>query len=494
MTIETLVQENTEPQAITHETLEELRLKGDSEGINKAIEQITRKIEGEPAPEQTVAKSQNQDETEAAKKNEDAGNEDEHKVPAKKFETFVKGQKIEYDDDDGWLQYGSPGRVKKALIHKEEEIKRQREIQKKTREDVEAAVRRQLELEAKLKEYETNFRKQPQQPTQHEQRVEQKPVANVDRPSPPVEPDLPDSNLDWDDSHHAANKKYKAEKAAYENKRDEYYESLLQQRPQQSDNKELQELRERLNKTEQVARDLADKNKKESAEQERRRAENENKEYWVSLDKFRSDHKDYGDPETKDILSIHSGILGWMGNLTSHFGVQKPYTPFDPTNKDWIDYKVEEADLVNRFLSDDPDIVRQVESDKTLVPPEGYKEYYDLLNLIQFKNKMVSDGELKENASLHTAWVLKADKDGTLNEGIQNIQKNAIKDASKNVIDVLTDNFANNATRLPNDDSKGNAVLSIDEERKILSEVSLSELRKDPKLMKMHSDILKKYS
>ncbi len=482
------VQDTTEKKVITAEYLDELKANRDTDGINKAIEQMTNPgateepvVEDQPVTDDI--KQPGEDVVEAA----------EIQAPSvRKFETTVKGEKIEWDDDDHFLGYGSVGRVKKALIHKDYEIKSQKERAEKIRADAEAAVKRQLELEAQLKELNEKLGKQDApEPKQIE--VPTQPSQKIAKPVAPVEPDLPEDPMDWDKEARLANKKYKQERAEYEKQRDEYFESLVASKPAPTRNKELDDLRERVQKAEAIAKELADKSKTEAAEQARLSREKENNDYWKSLDKFRSDHKEYGDPEAKDILSIHGGILSWMDNLTSHFGVKKPYTPFDPQNPEWINYKREESDLVNRFLSDDPDLVKEIGSDKALMPPEGHGEYYDLLKLIQFKDKMVSEGELNEKASLHTAYLLKMDKDGTMNEGIKNIQVSAAQNANKNVLDALAGDFANNATQLPNEDSAGVPALTREDEVRILS-MSVADLQKDPRLMKQHSEILKKLS
>lgn len=454
-----LVTPNEEVE-ITPASLDEMKANMDSDGLKKAIERISA---GQTKAVETPVKVE-----------DDAL---EEKGEPKKFVTEVRGKEIAVGDDDNYLGYGKFGRMKKAFVHNREEVKHSYSLIEEAKKAAQEAVKAKLEAEEKLKELEAA--KPPVTPL----KVEEPKALSV--PVVPEYPEaLPASSVDWDEGHQELYKRYRSDKNKYDADFSEYVANLKGAGISK-------EAETRLAEAEAKIAELNAEKEKGDTRLKQEEIDNLNKDYWSNLDSFRNKHKgEFGDSEKTKITDLHDGVVKWIEKFVGAHGIQKPYTPQTTDAPEWIEYRNSEAEIVNKFLSDDPDTVKIAENSEALKPPEGYEEYYRLLNLMQYKEDLVKSGELSEKASLHSAWLIKADKEGYLDKGIGDIQKNAVANAADAVLNTLQKEHKENAINLPNDQFQNPAAATTKADIERILKLSPFELQANPELRALHSKLI----
>jgi len=148
-----------------------------------------------------------------------------------------------------------------------------------------------------------------------------------------------------------------------------------------------------------------------------KKAKQEDENYWKSIESLRADNKDYNsDPDVK-IVEVHKKIKQWELKLGSDNGVNQPYDD-DPT--EWAEYNGKIADLKNRALDNDPNVI-------STKPPKGSDDYFKLATLVDYRNKLISEGTLGKTSTLKAANAILLDQSGALQQNVKEEAEKAFK-------------------------------------------------------------------
>lgn len=436
----------------------------------------------------------------------------EKPAEVKQFVTDVRGTQISVPDPDNYLGYENFGRMKKGLVHAKQETEYQVGLTDDARTAAETAVRAQLEAENKVKEIQAKldtFQSQPSPqpaavlpalPVTPEPAPVVPPLAAVSEPiEKPVVPQRPKvsvSQIDWDDDDKAAMESYNDQMTDYNEKFVDYVSSMAAQKPAPQPAAIPQEVLDELKSTKDTLAEIKtsfDTQKQTNAVVEQQAKTDA---YWDNIDTFRSKNKaEFGDPaETRKILKIHQDVTAWTDNLALALGGKKPFSLFDPHNPDWQNYELFKRNAVNQYLSDDPTVLQRVEGLEAAKPPAEYKEYYKVLDVINYSNTQKESNILGVASSLDDAYLHKMHTSGAIPAGIEASNVAAAGAGAQAAIDTLMDRQANAATNLPNDlqgGGGGRLQLSDDKKHEIMNMSPLALKAAGPEVIAQHTALTK---
>lgn len=500
--------EQVPPQPITQETLDELRNKGDREGLDKAIEQMIS-----PKPKADTVPPSPADQEIQVNKDLPAAEKGKEKV----FTTVVRGQEVEYPDPDNYFGFENFGKLKKSFVHAKEETKYQ---QKQTREAREAAtaalqeketIAKQLtDTQARMKSLEDQIAKLSSVPPPSQapatppasSQPPPPPLAKVEKPVPPKPLNIPADPGSWTEDDVRRNEEYQREVSDYHQKSAAYMEYLTELATRKQEQpppvvktdippeyaNQVKSLSEQL-KT--VNEKLAETEKLSAAEETKR----QNDAYWESIDTFKDQHKEeFGGENSYELSSeqMSTKCFEWSDNLAVALGAKQPYTPYNSQDPAWVEYERQRLAAINDYLDENPETLKTVEGIESAQPPKGYRQYYGILKLQQARDKLINDGILGQKATLHDTWLKIKDTDGTFDTVFSKVQADAKADTTKQIFDHLHDQQADHATTIPNtlqvpvpDDQK----ISVAERNRILS-LTTEQLRNSPEDAKKHKLLL----
>lgn len=415
---------------------------GDIEAMRKAEaelsaieEDLQRRAKGESAPA-TTSEDSTGDTSASEAKPEDQGAvtsqsaDDAAAVQAKKFFTHWQGKRVEVDDPNNLLGFGTTGDLKagylKQKLQTEEAMRKSEEL-----------TQRLLEAERKSKEVpapQVQATKQPEQPA---------PVAapsTVAKPVAPKPPKVSTSNpLDYTDADEAEMLRYQEELAVF-NERLVDYTSMIESRLSQPTVpqgivKELEDLRKWKQETNAVMEEVR-------AERERVVSEKADFEYWKRFSEFQDTHKSFTTPVP--LNKLNDKMVGWMDELAVANGAQKPSTPRSENDPAWQNYLAQRLSTVSRYMDNDPAVVSNAQG---INPPRGHDKYLEILSLENARMKYVADGILGPNATLEDAYTRSLMDSGEFGERLETLRTKERSKAVDEFGKVLEDH-QNHATTI----------------------------------------------
>ncbi len=493
------------PEPITPESLNEMVLNRDTEGLAKATEALEQSVQPAeqsfapptPAPDQQDVSDPTPD-----TKVDPQADAQSAEPTAKFFKTNFRGEEVSVPDDDTYLGQKSFGHLKKGFVHAQQDVKLHREEAQKSRVVAEHAVRARVALEAQVKELKGRLgNAQPAAPTTPTPQPasstpppvpQPAPVAPLVAPEAPDYPDLPSNTIDWSEEHHREFKEYHNKLKAHQGSMVSYVDQRVERAVQPTTGQLAPEVQADIDaiKAENAKfKERFDKQDQSVAAQEQ---EIETSNYWNSVEAIRRKHpSEFGDPESAPIQTLHKSVVDWTHNLAAALGAQKPYVAYNPQNNEWKEYDRARSTIVNAYRKNDPEILKKAEG---VNPPSGWEQYYQTSDLIAYRGQLVSEGILGEKASLQDAWVHKFEKDGNFEKGIESVQRETQESTASNIIEVMTDQQANSAHTISNDHAgaQANTGLSVEQEKALLA-TPPQELMNDPAKYSLHQQVVAKY-
>jgi len=495
------------PQPITQETIDDLRAKGDREGIDKAIEQIT----SPPKPVGDVPQSPADQEI-LVNKDQQATDDGKKKV----FRTTVRGQPVEYDGPDNYFGMENFGRMKKSYVHAKEEAVFQKTQTREARETATAALQEKARVEQQLNDTQSKMKEledriaaisaAPPQPAAADippqpSSPEPSPVAQVEKPIPPKPLDIPADPSNWTEDDVKRNETYSKEVYDFHQKSAAYMGYItelakrkpVQQAPVKTEipveyQNQVKSLSEQLNTVNQKLKQTEEDT---AAEEAKKR----NEAYWKTYDTFKDLHKEeFGGEDSYDISSgeMSTKTLEWTDNLAQALGAKLPLTPYNSQDPAWIEYEQQRLQHVNDYVDGKPETLKAVDGVESVQPPKGYKQYFNIVQVRQARDKLIQDGVFSTKSTLHDAWVKLKDNDGTFDSVFTKIQTDTQVDTANKIFDHLQDQQADNATTIPNNlqsSAPDSTQITVAERDRILG-LPTDELARDPELKKKHTMIL----
>ena len=373
----------------------------------------------------------------------------------KKFKLSFHGEQKEVDDPDDFLGLGSLPALKKSKAHADLSITKfkEREAQamalaqqhKKDAED------RAAELVELRKQFEIAKTEKAAPPVA---KVEVAPA--VEMPSAIELPDIPEDPTDWTPADAKAHKTYLRDRAEFDKK----MLAFLSSRPAQSfDEEKLSKLveermaqtnkgiHERLSKAESLTKEL-EQQKEDFARQKVDDA------HWRGIADFQATHSKFSTP--LPIREQHEKVTDWMDSIITANGFEKPLGAYDPNAAEWQTWERAKTYVVGGYMANSPDILKKAEG---YDPPKGYKEYFELANLIvklkNAKEGYVRDKILGPNAGYHQIYLMQSDEAGDIDRSITELRKNEFTRGTEAVGAAIKES-SQYAPRIPNDGASQN--------------------------------------
>lgn len=496
------------PQPITKEYLDDLKAKGDTKGLNEAIDRMTNPkpadVPPPPPADQEVQVNKDQQVVDQGKK--------------KIFTTVVRGQEVEYPDSDNYFGYGDFGKMKKSFVHAKEDYKFQRKQAEGARQAAIAATQEKekieqqlIEAQKQMKDIENKLAAQPVVPPQPAVTATppsappapaQPPLTPVDKPIPPEPLNIPADPGNWVEDDIRKKEEYDRKVTAFHKNSAAYldYVTELVNRKQVQQppvikseipaeyKNQVKNLSEQLNMVTQKLK----KSEEESAAEEAKRHDDA---FWNSISNFKDQHKtEFGGEDSFDVppKDMSKQTLEWTDSLAQTLGAKQPYKPYNTQDPEWIDYENRRLQAVNDYLDEKPETLKAVEGVAAAQPPKGYKKYYGILKVRQLRDQYIQNGILGSNATLHDAWVKMKDGDGTFDTVFSKIQTDAQVDTANQIFDHLQNQQAEHATTIPNEFQSpvpDSAKISKGDRDRILG-LTTEQLLANPEDKKRHDMLL----
>lgn len=469
------------PEPLTKEKIAEFRRNRDPEGLRRAVDAESRRNSGQPpAPA-------GQPPAPEAPPPPDAGAppDGDGSAEPKLFHIRFQGEDVGVPDSDNYLGHGSFGRLKKAAAHAAKTLRGYENRVTTAEATASRLARENDELREKLEAAAVTppAPAQPEPPPTPEPNAgaPAPPVEDIEIPTPPPEPEYSSSDpLDWTAEDREKDAKYRRERAEYDKVMNAAVVNLAkaakapaQQGPYNNDPALVAKVEEQGQYIEELKqRDATTA------------AKNQRTDFWKALADFQDLHKDeLATPAP--LAELHEEVGTWMNGLAWANGVK----PDDPS------FEAKKADLVQKYLNGDEAVL---ENSVAVVPPEGYKQYFRVAATQKRLKRLIADGVLGPKATLQDAW----EKDyvsRNLDNDVSALESEAHSNGVRTVLDNLSNVQANTASHIPNSAAAGpsdgegggspEGEISREEAMRILK-LPISEVRRDPELMRKRSLIV----
>jgi hypothetical protein len=471
----------------------------------KTVKEQFEKITGRVKQNKQTEKSEQQ-KLDIAPKEPVAENTSEPVVKKGKFVIGDGSDKIELNDPDGLLGYGTVEGLKKSNANQIRRIQMDNKWREESERTLLAERQRNEQLAQELEKFKTSTVKPVAEPTP---RVStdgglSRPSAGLkieDAPKPPTLPDLPDDPMEWDDKQLSAKKTFDKERAEYDLKMKNWVEGTFRKITDHASElakvgiandtnnplvKDIVEMKKTLAELQNITNDV--KKTKEQLEVERKTVE-----YWSEIEDFQKQHDDIKTPVS--MKDLHKQIwedgtkYTWMDYVALSNNVPRPTT--NDVNA-WNQYHNKRYELTQKYLDGDKSIIEKCES-AGVEPPEGYKEYfsaaYKLRDIDAEHRRLKEQGLLGPKSTRQMAW--EYSNKGNLTNQIQTMERKAHADGASTVINALTQHRAEHAVVIPPNISQGGSTPFSGQQVQDLLRQSI-ERRNDPEFKKMLDEITKR--
>jgi len=309
------------------------------------------------------------------------------------------GKQVGINDSDGYLGYKSVDGMKKSLAHTKtfsDQVLSEKRVLNDT----------VLDLQAKIAGYEAQKQVPPpvQQPITTQVDVQQ----NQNQLVPPAYPtDLPKDTMEWTDEDH--------NKFAQ-------YNRLAVEHNQNITNK-IFTLEEKINNNDQFIQS-------QKTFEEQRKVQEQQKQRWDGMQNFRLSHSKYNE-SNRTLDEIHSDMTKWANNAAAAAGIYAK----GQDEASIADYNMRKENLVERFRQKDPDTVNHINT--VTPPPEGYGDYFHMVNLVNKHEDYKANGVLGNNSTLDQAFYLENINNGTLDKTVEQKSVAAHKEGQNSFVNAI---------------------------------------------------------
>lgn len=392
-----------------------------------------------------------------------------------------RGKPVEIDDSDGFLGRKDVNGLKKANAHARAYIQDiERQIAEKEQELKEARQERaqwqqhgsqnyrQSDQNSSLEQPAQQSSQQPEQSNSGQQEQD----SQEEGLQPPDAPVLPSDPYDWTESDVNSFNEYMKKNRDYQAKMAKY----LSGTKGSGDDNKIAELENKIKEQQTII----DRVNQDYQEKERQSKE---KSYWDTIENFRNNHKEYREAN-KNIRNLHQEVDTWMNRLANSMGYNHPYDR---------DVKLK---LAQQYLNGDTSV-----TNTGTAPPEGYKEYFKLAELMGKKQEYVNDGMLGQNSTLHDVWLLEQDRNGLFQSGFEQAEKDALNEGKSSAMRAISGrqqnnakNIPNNANTMPPENSNQNDQVSQQEANQLLNMSPEDLMKASPEVRQKRNMLLKQFS
>jgi hypothetical protein len=490
----------------TEADINQMRERGDHEGVRKAVEQLTRISQGEEPQQQVPDAGTPPDDT--------AG---EQPAAKKSFDIKFRGSDKSFDDSDGYLGSGDFGKMKKELAHNraklsdvEEQLFKGNQLLdanaqrlRSFQEQSEASGARVKELELRVRELEVeNASLKSQGNGRHPDPQPQQPQHSIPEiPEPPVRPELPEDPFDWTPEQRTQNAEYRKKRDGHDKTIAEIMRKLVkggltpQQQPsvpQQPKAPQQQQPQAQAPRQSQPQAGLPDdvkeavefvkKHKQQAASDQ---AQKNKDAYWNGFRSFQDKHKELA--TSIDIEELNNNVLRWMDKLAYANGIDLKAGASDAERSQ---YEIAKKQLAYKYANGDAQVVANAEA---CPAPAGYDVYVRLSNLEKLRRKITKD-DVAMSDGLHLAW-LKSYSEKGMDEDLHRLESQASARGASGVIGALEKHQREHAVTLPNNlpsapPSMGAASSITSQEIERLLNLSPLEIASSPELAEKRRTIL----
>jgi hypothetical protein len=362
-------------------------------------------------------------------------------TPAKTFRIKFRGKDVEREDPDKLFGYGSLGKMKKAFLHKEQELQYRDQQEKEARALINKQTIENEQLKRDLEAARKNAQAVP--PTPQNSITPEPTVQLPEMPEAPVPP-VPN---EYGEIDQAALATYITENADYQNKVLSYVkasQSIQTQPGSIANDPVVVELRKKIELYE-----TAQKQQEEQAViEERKKARNN---YWKEKQSFwEKNSAMIGEmPPIEDMSAYNQSIIDWTDKLAESFGYQKPLTPYNKVDPNWQTYEAALGKYVRDFLDGDPDTIATATSHGA-VPPKGYEGFYNIVDIMNHRKSLIDKGVFAEGATLENAFNDYVGKHKLLESSVNEVETAATTNGVNSIIDTMQNRQQNTATTIPN--------------------------------------------
>ena len=378
-------------------------------------------------------------------------------IPKYEIEDYHGNKKL-IEDPDGFFGRKNLETLKKSYIDSQ---KFQQTLLREKRSERAEKLRIKAEkddLEKRLKEFEEKINNNIQE-------KKEQPGFGIKKPT------LPDDPAEWTDEQ-------SMEFAAWRDSISDYATTI------DSTSRKLESKYENIEKTLQ---DYQKEIELLRSEREKKEFENVNNGYWKDVDNIAKKYDEFKIPENKSIKDIHEEILRWTEDAATSSGIMQE--GYDETSQKI--YAEQRDEIIQRYLDGDITIKEQL---KNVPPPEGYEQYFKMVELNRKRQELINSKELGQNASLESTLALLKYKDGSLDKTMNNIQTQSMIQGQQNVFNAMKETSEKYASTLPNDSRIQQDNRNSESRIKEVLSMDYGIIESDPKLKNEYESYLEKLS
>lgn len=412
----------------------------------------------------------------------------------KYYDFSYRNSEAQLDDQDGHLGFKTPEGMKKALAHKTmwiSDVETERdEARNRASDEIrkrEEAERKATELQAKIDAMGTaapSAAPSAPAPAPAPAAPPVQPEPSLVVPDAPVRPELPADPSDWSNEDAVAFTKWQNDLTDYTTKMTGTVSQLVT-RPTEAQLEVPEQLTQAISEMQNQIKTVTESMSTMIQERAQLAQERASEAYWNSSRDFQRRHtKEFG--TDKDIREVHKDCQQWMRRVAEANGVTLPYNPTDEDNRK---YTIDRLALVGSYLANDPQVVANCQA---FNPPDGYQQYFKMGDLLAARKEYIAQGLLGSNASLQDAWVLQQDKNGTLDQGIQNVEVAAQARGAEAALRSQTDHQQQDAVTIPPEAAQQGLAEEGWTQQEIIEALNASgdELARNPQLRARKAKIM----
>lgn len=421
-----------------------------------------------------------------------------------KFVVGMGDKKLELNDPDGFLGHKDADGLKKAAANNI--------LYNKTlKQWADEALAREAEVKAQLRQAQEELARvktnppTPQTPTATppQQPIASTPIPKVEFQKVPERPDLPEDISDWEIEHKAAFAKWQKESNAAIQANMEATAKVLAIMQQSgatvdASNPHVQRMSAQLAENQKAIDEFKALTGELKAQKQQLVNETANAKFWDEVDGFAQLHsEEFMAPAPlrelhKQIVDDGKNGMVWMDVIAMANGAQKPY---GGNEQQWKDYLSNRAVITQKYIDGDKQVTENCTA-AGVVPPNGFKEYFDasakINTLMSEKARRVAAGELGQNATLQTVWHLTNEQN--LNPMIRQMETQVRAEQTQKVVGALQQHQAQHAVNVPPELAQvGRPPMNMQRTVEELKE-RMRKNPRDPELRKLYAEATKEIS
>lgn len=390
-----------------------------------------------------------------------------------------KGERL--PDDDGYLNRGNVDGLKKAHANQtrliddlQSERDRNRNAARIEAEKRAAAEKEAADLRAQLQAVQGQRAQTVRQPGAP------MPLPRIDVPNEPKMPNLPEDMDEWTLEDKRANKRYLQDIAEYNAKVRQTLINVASRSVAPAGipddvKTEIETLKKQVETYGQHFSTI------QQREEQLKQQEIEHK-FWQDLDNFSQQHSEY--KTSAPYREVHEQMERWKDRVAQQFGYTLAY---NASPEDTQKYYQNRQAIADAYMRGDQNVLKVCEG---VEPPADHRQYFKIADLSNRRQRMVQEGALGPNASMHDAYLLNMDRDGTLQQTIGRLELEQRSKGAQAVLASLQEHQTQHAATLPDSMARpplqdtGEPTYTMDQVRQALA-ADARQMQKDPEIRKI---------